>query len=272
MKKHFTLVLFLLIFFSSCSTPSYLLSQLHTDSHPYYTIPVRADSIKSATYANAHFTTGAANYNLRDNTYDFQGGFSRSHNFGHFQAYYAASIVVGDYDLHDYSNNYVTYPQQNRYFGAYGFNGGIDLAETIDRHGSEFRIGAETSLQREFGDYLKFRKSLPDSSVDILDKEKFVKTLGIYAEVIKKLRRSGNELGYKLGVGSSAVSRKYYRGDSSQISPAYFSNTFHFTKNNFTTFAQFNVGIKAFSFQIGGNYRLGKRKRADNSAAPLLSN
>ena len=271
MKKYFIPLLVIAVCFSNCTAPSYLLSQLHTDSHPYYTIPVKSDSIKSATYVNAHFTTGAANYDLRDNTYDFQGSFSRSHNFGHFQAYYAANIILGDYDLHDYSNNNISYPQQNKYFGAYGFNGGIDLAETIDRHGSEFRIGAESSLQREFGDYLAFRKSLPDSAIDILDKEKFVKTLGIYVEIIKKMRSSGNELGYKLGVGSSAVSRKHYQGDSSQINPTYFTNTFHFTRNSFTTFAQFNVGTKDVSFQIGGSYRLGKKMRK-SVTEPLPSN
>jgi hypothetical protein len=259
MKKLLLPFICILYILTGCETPDYLLSPLHSNSHPYYTIPVRADSIKSAIYANIHYTVGHANFNSRDDMYDFQGSLSRSHNFGYIQAYYAANITIGNYGVHDYTNTYISYPQTDRYFGAYGFNGGVNFVAPLDKKGSEFRVGIETSLQKEFGDYLNFRKSLPDSSIDILDKESFVKTVGIYFDFIRKARKSGNEIGYKLGFGNSYPSEGTFTGDDSRVSPAYVSNTFHFAKDRFNGFTQLNIGTKAYSFQIGAGYRLSKK-------------
>src|ERR1700744_5358716 len=183
---------------SSCKEPSYFLSPLNSTTQYYHTIPVRADSIRSASYVNAAITLGAANESGRDNIYSFNGNFSRSHNLGLVQVYYGAGATIGDYVIQKVSNTDITIPPTDNFFGAVGFNGGMNLVVPFDNRGSEWRIiGIETSLQNEFGEYLQFRKSLKDSTVSLAEGNNWTTTLGWYSEFVVKTK-NGNEVGDKI--------------------------------------------------------------------------
>ena len=209
---------------------------------------------------------GGANYQYRDDLYAFHLGIHRSHNLGHFQAYYGVGLTLGSYEVQQYDGYFssppryirdtvVRIPASKDFFGAYGFNGGLNYVISNER--SEWRVlGLETSIQNEFGRYLNFRKSIRDSAIDILATDNWTRTLGIATDFVVK-RRRGTEVGYKIAIGESFVSSDSYQGDSSHSKPFYFSNTFHLKKGNVISFIQLNFGNKTASFQMGVNVRLG---------------
>ncbi len=281
MRKNLAPCLFILLFFySGCipeTQPAYYLSPLDINVHSYHAIPLRSDSVKSAMYTNFTFTAGTANEGGSDVLYSFRGGIHRSNNFGLFQAYYGAGLALGSYHVGDYyrinysgggfsippfSDTVSHIPTSNNFFGAYGFNGGINIAiPSPGRSLGEFRIGVETAIQNEFGNYLAFRKSLPDSAVDIVATNHWTKTIGGYLEFLARRRRNGTVFGYKISAGGSFISPDTYKGDKSINGPFYFSNTFHLTRGKVTGFCQFNFGTYEATFQTGINYKLGGRRK-----------
>jgi hypothetical protein len=200
-----------------------------------------------------------------DYLYAFHSSIQRSHNLGNFQAYYGAGFALGSYNVTEYYRvKYpvginspfpvdTTYhiPSSNNFFGAYGFYGGFNFVHAFTKRKGEWRLGVETSLHNEFGKYLSFRKSLPDTAVDILATYISTKTIGGYMEWLWKRKRSGNILGFKISGGTSIISPGTYKGIENSSSPFYFSGAFHATKKNITWFSQFNAGLNTFIFQTG---------------------
>jgi len=270
MKKILTLNLLIIIFFSSCITHAYYLSPFNANADPYHTIPLQSDSIKAATYTTGVFTAGGANDGWHDGIYAFQGGIHRSHNFGNFQAYYGANLSIGAYHVNEYYRSEHPYydsitfhiPATNNFFGAYGFNGGINAVLPF-RNGGEWRvIGLETSVQKEFGNYLDFRKNLPDSAADIIFRKNVTGTIGLCTDIISRSRH-GAEFGYKMAWGFTLNPQSDYSHTYSQnnVNPiVYFSQTWHLTKGNITGFVQLNLGSYAGNMQFGMNCKLGKNK------------
>ena len=146
-----------------------------------------------------------------------------------------------------------------KFFGAYGFSGGINYVGQF-KNGGECRMGIEAALNKEFGNYLSFRKALPDSLIDILEKNNWIKTLGVYFDFVFITKRD-IRIGYKIDLGGSVVSAATYLGRQNNITPIYFSQTFHVTHKQFTWFGQSNFGTYAASLQFGVNYNLEVKKQ-----------
>ncbi len=253
---------------SSCIESSYFYSPNNASSNPYHPIPLKSDSLKVATYINALFTLGGANEGWRDGVYSFRGGIHRSNNFENFQAYYGLNLSLGVYNMAGYynSNNYyydTNYNASNYFFGSYGFNGGINVVVPT-RHGGEWRvIGLETSVQKEFGNYYKFRKNLPDSVADVIFKKNVTGTAGIFSDIIGKSRH-GAEFGYKISFGfmlNPESDYTHFYNPNNIVNPViYFSHTLHFSKGKVGGFVQLNFSnAYAGNVQFGINYRLGKK-------------
>jgi hypothetical protein len=264
MKKTFYLLpLIAICLLNSCIEQAYL-SPFNANSNPYHAIPLQSDSIRGATYISSVFTIGAANQDWLDNVFAFRLGLHRSHTFGNFHLYYGGNVAAGIYNISSSNFDDLTMngAQVNQYagskfFGGYGFNGGFNVLLPI-HNGGEWRvIGLEGSAQNEFGDYMNFRKNLSDSVASIITKNNWTGTVGVTSEIITK-RRSGTEFGYKLGIGTGLNTLKNYYSHYTEV-PIYVSNTLHFTKDNFTAFWQINLGSYAGSFQMGINYRFGKK-------------
>lgn len=275
MKKNSLLSLsVVLCFFSSCVSTAYFYSPGNASAVPYHAIPLRSDSLKGATYLSSIFTLGGANEGWRDGVYSFQERIHRSNNFGNFQTYYGANLSLGTYHIAEYSNvdrpyypydttNYHTYAS-NRFFGLYGFNGGINVVVPIKRGGEWRAIGLETSVQKEFGSYYDFRKNIVDSAADVVFRKNVTGTIGLYTDIIAKSRH-GAEFGYKMSWGFMLNPESDYTHVYTQnaVNPvAYFSNTFHFSKENITGFVQVNLSNSyAGNIQFGINYKLGKKQK-----------
>jgi hypothetical protein len=268
------LILLLAFLASGCAVQqNYLMSPLDLNSNTYHAMPLHSDSIRSAIYGNLGITNGIYNYEGRDNLYSFSGQFHRSHDFRGFQAYYGAGLSIGSYHVSPYSIYEIegiplrdtlisVSTGSHQFFGAYGFNGGMNLVVPLPGGGEWRIIGFETFVGKEFGSYLNFRKSLPDSAGNILETNAWTETLGGTSEILWK-RRSGTELGYKIALGGTFISAGTYRGNRSYDLPYYFSHTFHLSKGNFTGYCQLNFGVHSGSFQFGMNYQLSAKNRGN---------
>jgi hypothetical protein len=261
------LLMFSMVFFTACTQRTYFFSPLQANTSSYQAMPVGSDSLKSAVYADGSLSVGGLNQNWRDGVYSFRGGIHRSHAIENVRLYYGASLVLGDYDVKPF--NYVTSGSNNgntdltignKTFGAYGFNGGFSFTTALGRKGEWRFIGVEGSFFREFGEYYNFRKLLPDSAANIIERNQQTGSLGINTELVFK-GRSNNKFGIKIAGGSYLhqvrshfYNTNYTPGQTYDL--VYFSNTYHFTVNKVTGFFQLNFGTKAGNFQAGINYRL----------------
>jgi hypothetical protein len=255
---------------------AYFLSPANGSADPYHAIPLVSDSMKGATYGSLVLCTGFANQHARDGIYSLQARMHRSHNFGHVQGYYGASLILGNYSIAKYSNyQYLRdffgfpYPSdsgyliqgRNAFFGIGQANAGIDFVIPFSNR-SEWRVlGLEGSFQDEFGNYLHFRKQLPDTAANVILRLHEGGTFGICSDIISRPSRRNAEFGYKVAwgvvVGSTAA---YSRFGNNNIFPlTYFSQTLHLTKGRFTSFIQVNIGSYATNLQTGVNYRIGPR-------------
>ncbi|SEW34980.1 hypothetical protein SAMN05428988_4254 [Chitinophaga sp. YR573] len=282
MNRNSTLIFLLVpVVFSSCARRSYYLSPFNGNATTYYAKPLLADSAKSATYFSATFTAGRPNNQyytydgdgyekqLTDNLKAFQFSFHRSHTSKYFQAYYGASFTTGTYEvtrfdsLH-YYGNYANADLSkilggHKYFAGAGLVGGINLVMPF-RRGHEWRVlGIETSIGKEWGDYLDFRKSMPDSSATAISKNDHYGYIGLTSELVFKKRQ--NAFGIKWALGTSLY-RTIELGKSdlrtTYVVPLYFSTTFQYSRPKFTVFTQINATEHAESVQLGASYKLSK--------------
>lgn len=225
-----------------------------------------SDSGHKAVYAAGGFSIGAANQNLSDIVFTFQGSVHQAHTFQNLQVFYGATGVIGNYYVepryayYTTGGSYTTVPltdRGNRFFAGVGAFGGANFVIPFAT-GSEWRVfGVETNIQREFGDYQKLRLKIPDSIANVVAREKYFHTIGFTTNVIKKFRKSGNTFGYKFGFHlSTNRTRRLDTYYGNHLLPMYISNTLHLTRQKVTGFAQINAGSYALNFQTGINVRL----------------
>jgi hypothetical protein len=124
--------------------------------------------------------------------------------------------------------------------------------------------GVSFTLQKEFGDYWGFRKSLPDSLANAIFNNTLTGILGLSTEFAFKGRRG--VIGYKLMLAGDVLnSRNHYRGfDSTQYGMVFFQQTLSISRDRVTGSIQFNVGDRLLNAQMGVGYRLGRGKSSGN--------
>jgi len=273
-----------LSFLNSCmeARQGYYLSPDNSNSNPYHPIPLHSDSIRHAFYINGGYYIGMANYFGFDQVSVGQFSIQRSNNFGIFQAYYSADLHLGAYNIADFYNCHYRYsggwfgsfpiaddtiyhiPDKGKFFGSYGFSGGINIVKSSGRH--EWRaLGIETTVQNEFGNYADFRKNLPDSAANLIFRNTLTATIGLYTDMIWKSRHE-RVYGFKFSGGFIINPRNNYSQMITDIKSTknifpltYFSPCFHASREKVTGFIQFNFGSYADGFQMGFSYKLGKK-------------
>jgi hypothetical protein len=256
---------------TGCLTYNYFLSPFNANQNPYQATPLKSDSIKGATYASVVATVGGANEGLKDNQFNFRGSIHRSNTFENLHLYYGGSIAFGSYKANaldfntGYYGNNVTGNLTDRtmFFGGLSMTGGMHFIVPVSNGGEWRIIGIETSVNREFGDYLSFRKNFPDSFHYTIDRNALTGSLGLTTEIIGK-RKSGGSFGYKfaIGIGFNGIHDYYQYTDQSPTSvPLYATHTLHYSRGNWTGFWQLNLGYRAASFQFGAEFMLGNHRR-----------
>jgi hypothetical protein len=140
------------------------------------------------------------------------------------------------------------------------------LRESAGRvHIVEWRIiGFETSMTHEFGDYLQFRKQMPDSAATLIVRSPFFATFGLTTELVRKIR--DGQIGWKFATGWALGSSYNFleihdnASNSNLGGYGYFSFTFHYTLDQYTAFFQVISATKATGIHLGLNYQIGGKR------------
>jgi hypothetical protein len=237
---------------------------------------MHADSARSAVYASGVFTIGQANDRWRDGMGGFIGSVYRSHTSKYLKGYYGLTGMIGSYRVKPYSTidstragitfyddngnlneAIINSNAGNKIWGGLGIAGGINFSIPFHKH--EWRIiELEGSWMREYGQYLQFRKNIPDTAANLVDHRQHYFTFSFGTDLVFHTRKG--QVGYQ--VAAVISSRNLYGFDKSRNpitrTPGYFSQTFHLTIDKVTGFSQLNFGTHAMSWQLGMSYRLGR--------------
>ena len=231
---------------------------------------MQKDSVRSATYVNGGLSGGGANVYYQDGNKSFTAGLHRSHNFGKFQGYYGFRGVVGTYRVdsvhnnngswfhNDYLDEDIINANANRkFYGAAGAFGSLNFV--IPSKSGEWRvIGAELSWDKEFGEYLDFRRSLRDTSANIIERRKDFLALAISSDFVF-VKRAGS-VGFKISLVNSLRNISGFDEHSMPMNlhSGYLSSTVHYQHEKLTGSLQWNMGSYAVMFMAGAAYRLSK--------------
>lgn len=267
----------LIITFTGCRQYAYYQSPLHSNTSSYKAIPLKSDSTAAATYASLNFMVGGANHKWHDNTWSFTGSLHRSHNFGIFQAYYGANAALGVYRVRSFlpadtpnafnpsrrsryafDDSTINSRSGDKFFGAWGLVGSINIVVPLGSSSEWRALGTELSWNREFGQYLDFRKHLSADAANIVSRKNNYFTMSLFTEVVARFD-NGNALGYKMAWVVSPQTLKDETGYLEDIKPAYLSQTIHLRIQQRTTlYGQLNIGSYAANMQTGVSLRFGK--------------
>lgn len=255
--------------FTSCiERTAYYVSPFNANHNAYHTIPRQADSIHSAFYAGLAIYSGSANEEQTDHVFSVQANLSGAHNFNNFQAYYSGNVSLGNYKIAaiptgSYTSTIrpaaINRSAGNNSFGGVGFDGGANYV--LPFKDGEWRvIGAETSVQNEFGKYLQFRKQLPDSAATFLVKNSSFVTLGGYTELVGRIigLTGGVKFAYGTVLTSDYKNLDVYDMDGHRLRYNYFNMVFHLSNKKVTGYITANIACKASGVFLGANYKFSK--------------
>ena len=263
----FFALLFLLVCFTGCiERPVYYVSPYNGNSTSYHTMPLKKDSVKTATYASGSLYLGQANTALTDKVFNFEGSIYQAKQFGIFEAYYGVDASIGNYNVALYdSDAYATIDYQtlnanagNKLYEGLGVEGGINLVH-VTRHGEWRVIGTELTGHTDFGSYANFRKTLPATAANLIIRQQTYSTLGFNTESIRKTKHGSYSLKIAYGfVLSRPYNHAYALDFNSQqiqrLSYDYFTYTFQYTYQRWTAYLQAEGGTYASGYKLGAVY------------------
>jgi hypothetical protein len=260
-----------LFLFSCIGRQAYYVNPFNGITAPYRTVPMKSDSIAHVNYLNFGFSNGHANDWYNDHKISGSVSFSRSHNFGIFQAHYGAGMTAGSYRVSRFDSNntnssvdykIINQNAGNYFFGGWSFDGGMNLVSASEYF--EWRvIGVETSLRHEFGDYRRFRERLPDTAATLILRNPDLGTLGMFTEFVFR-NKDGSRIGLKFDYGGVLGSsyHSYYLRDTyfykNHVHFNYLGMSLSWTKNALTGYLSGDFAGKSRNCFLGFNIRLGK--------------
>ena len=208
-----TVLLISILLLTGCVRQNYYLSPFQSNSNTYHVMPLKSDHVSSASYLHGGIAIGDAN-DYRDDVFAFTSEYYRAHSFGSFEAYYGVNFSLGYYNVQNYFNSSIGSLRDSfvvktindmtgeKLFGGYGLKGGIALVAPYSQRGGEWRVlGVELNMQNEFGQYLKFRRLLPDSVAKANMNASFFPTICFTTEAVARSKHYA--LSYKFSVGGS---------------------------------------------------------------------
>jgi len=257
--------LFCISLFSCIERRYYYLNPLHTNTAIYKPLPAQTDSQKTATYASASLMVGSANDRGADGVTGLYINLHQARTAGPVQFFYGISASAGTYhvkqpDGYWFGNNpldtiFIGANAGTKFTGSYGVFGGVFYVPLVVSRFEWRVVGIEASHYGEYGQYLRFRQKLSDSTANgYMSKASFT-SFGLATEFLFKTRRQ-TKIGFRLSYGytPAKILNGYYNlGDRR---PQYLSWAGQITKKRTTGFIQFSAGDYAFNFKLGCAYRL----------------
>lgn len=270
-------ILLAVLLLTGCVRQNYYLSPFQSNSNTYHVMPLKSDHVSSASYLHGGIAIGGAN-DYRDDVFTFTSEYYRAHSFGVFEAYYGANFSLGYYNVQNYFNSPIGSLRDSfvvktindmtgeKLFGGYGAKGGIALVVPYTQRGGEWRIlGFEINMQNEFGQYLKFRRHLPDSVAQANTNASFFPTFAFSTEAVARLRHSA--LSYKISIGGCFRNGNInYKPNPNHFGqtldgPGFFSQTINYTRDRgWSIYYQGTFASHAAFFQLGFIKQLKSKK------------
>ena len=261
-------ILLAVLLLTGCVRQNYYLSPFQSNSNTYHVMPLKSDNVSSASYLHGGIALGDAN-DYRDDIFAFTSEFYRAHSFGSFEAFYGANFSLGYYNVRDYSftpaavirDSFIVKTINDmsgkKLFGGYGVKGGIALVVPYTKRGGEWRVlGVEINMQNEFGQYLNFRRHLPDSIAQANTNASFFPTICFTTEAVARSRHYA--LSYKMGIGGSFRNENLnYHPNPERFglptkAPGFFSHTINYTRDKgWSIYYQGTFASHAAFFQMG---------------------
>ncbi len=258
-------------------------SPYNGSSQEYHTLPLQKDSAHTGVYARASFFGGGANANYTDHVSGASASVEVAQHGGMFQWYYGLNGSLGSYKLGKWSDGFSGFPfgdlgnyslitippatakQLDAYggpktFGGGGISAGVNCVIPMGQGEWRF-LGLETAMHQELGDYLHFRKKLPDSLATYIVRRALFGTAGLSTEFICRTRQG--EFGFRLAhgwvLGAPYTNAGIYDSVAAQPLTFRYSNfSFHYTFQRYTIFYQLEDGKKSLTERVGLTYRFGK--------------
>jgi len=263
----------LFVLLTGCAQYAYFQTPMQGISHTYKEIPIKSSGVSSALYGGATISTAALNDQLRDNIAAFQGTVYRSHNFSSFQAHYGLTGMLGKYRVagltqawlpgslfynESLNDSLITSRSGSQFTGALGAAGGINLVMPT-RKGEWRVIGTEFTWTREFGKYYRFRKDLPDTAANMIDKNASALFVSLHTDVVWRTRYGSAGLKFAVVANPRSIPGYLPSRYPASYSSGYFANTFHISGQRVAGYFQYSMGGKCAGMSAGASYLLSKR-------------
>ncbi|HVB02838.1 MAG TPA: hypothetical protein VNE41_03875 [Chitinophagaceae bacterium] len=257
---------------------AYYINPMFGRTNPYIAKPLLSDFVKSANYGELTYSAGNNNFLFNDQVNALDAQFYHTNQVNLFHFYYGGNLSLGNYRVSSYSNSYESTGIDTAYlnahsgykfFGNLGIQGGADFTLPLGK--SEWRfIGVDISVNREFGQYLNFRRSLKDTMVSGVTRSAFLATLGISSEMTFHLK-NGN-FGWKLETGTQLGNLGFEQVSNSgntltgHTTGVFFDFVFQVTYKQWTGYFEAEQGTLQSNDMLGLIYKIGsKRYKTRNS-------
>jgi len=257
MKKLTPLSLLLLVlFYSSCSTPSYFVPAIAGNDVSYLPKPMGSDSIKVKNYISGSIAGLILPYSTGDLTMGILN-FSRAHTTKNLNIAYGAFGFAGETS---YDSEYGKKNSIPAFDGKGIFGGGLrtSIGYYDNAGNAEFRILSwENALSFESGSYADFRKEMKDSNnLDVISSAKttFFTTGGATEIIWHSKRNYNNHFAFRLFYGITPGLNKSLKNQYNEnIKGGAFDYAFYFKFNKL--YGIINSGVnKGVSSKISLGY------------------
>lgn len=223
------------------------------------------DSIKNRLYGTASLNTSSTNNELRDQNTIVHMELYNTHRFNKLQVWYGGGINAGLYYVgpnDDSSYTYFQYFDERRGSKLYsGFTAQAGLTYTLQiNRKTEWRIiGLQATFQREYGDYLRFRKLIQEDQIWVngLAVSPWLLTVSFSSELCWKTEHGS--LFYMNQVNLLTGKDYKYNKTHNPLNPNarvggryyYYTNTFGYKAKNTTYFLEGYIGKRLIGLQLG---------------------
>lgn len=269
-----TIYLFLSLLLLSGCAKNYFISPYYGNGVTYKSLPMLSDSIKNRLYAGGALSTGSVNNQLRDHNSTLHLQLYNTHSFNKLQLWYGGGLSVGLYHVGAIDSSYEDFQYFDERKGYKFYSGfttlaGLTYSIPINSK-TEWRIlGVQATLQREYANYLRFRKLIKEDEIWIsgLSVNPWLLTVSFSSEICWKTN-TGNL--FYLGQINLLTGKEYkYSLLHNPLNPndkeggryAFFTNTFGLETKKASFFMQGYIGQRLIGVQLGTNIPLLTNKK-----------
>lgn len=234
------------------------MSPLHAAQSVYHVQPTQGDSNRSATYIGLAGSFNAIGEAVDDNAQLGQFKLHHAGKLGRFQYFGGVQLNAGAYNL---SSNYIDSlirGSRSRFVWSAAVSGGMGYTIPVTPRFDWRIIGIEGNVGVEGGRYKDFRKSVPDSTYQYVDRSSVPRMFFATTEMVFTRRRTGTKIGYQFAIGSNfrtlpSEYDDYYYYD---YTPLIIRNTLQITKDPISFHFQINAARYLLGLGTGITYRL----------------